>query len=80
MSSSENLAHFAHPFIHNVKYMIHAINYPTQLQTKMQLTIIIVNYNGGKFLTKCLDSVLSQNSFFNGLIQSFLIMHPPMTR
>ena len=31
----------------------------------MQLTIIIVNYNGGRFLTDCLDSVLSQNSFFN---------------
>ncbi len=31
----------------------------------MQLTIIIVNYNGGQFLTDCLDSVLSQHSFFN---------------
>jgi len=30
----------------------------------MQLTIIIVNYNGAAFLKNCLDSVLSQKKFF----------------
>ena len=68
-STPDNLAPFAHPLIHTVSALsFDELNQKIGAFTgskTMKLKIIIVNYNGAKFIKACFDSVLSQFKFYS---------------